>query len=142
MLDRMTGTELQATSLRHLPFLPGDIAMADDGLHVVGYAGAPNGLTDNMAFFVNGWRFDRVEYPVLDTELASRFPEVRGMGLTTRMIHDEAPGRTPIHVVLAAGRIARRALRAAANWRQAIHFQEPAALRALPASSLRRTSSE
>lgn len=125
MLDRMTGRELQAASLRHLPFLPGDIAMADDGLHVEGYAGAPDGLTGNMAFFVNGRRFDRVEYPVFDPELASRFPEVRGMGLVTRMIMTEHLDelRSTSFWRLDASPVGHYV---AANWRQAIHFKNPA----------------
>ena len=139
MLDRMTERELQAASLRYLPFLPGDIAMADDGLHFVGYAGAPNGLTDNMAFFVNGWRFDRVEYPVLDKALASRFPEVRGMGLTTRMIMTEHLDelRSTSFWRLDASPVGHYV---AANWRQAIHFKN-SAFELYPLLP-RRTSSE
>lgn len=125
MLDRMTGREMQSASLRHLPFLPGAIAMKPDGLHVEGYAGAPESLTGNMAFFVNGRRFDQVEYPVPDPELASRFPEVQGMGLVFRITMtqhlDELRAATfwrfdasPTgHYV-------------PAHWRQAVHYKNPA----------------
>ena len=112
-------------SLRHMPFLPGDIAMIAEGLRVEGYAGAPDGLTDNMAFFVNGRRFDRVEYPVLDPELASRFPEVSGMGFVTRMTmtrHLNELRAAPFWRFDASP----TGHYVAANWRQAIHFKNPA----------------
>ena len=125
MLDCLTARVLQSAASRHMPFLPGDIAMTHDGLRVEGYAGAPEGLTANMAFFVNGRRFDRVEYPVLDPELASRFTQVRGMGLVVRMTMtqhlDEL--RAASFWRLDASPTGHYV---PANWRQAIHFKNPA----------------
>ena len=124
-LDQSTGRELQAAALRHMPFLPGAIAMTPEGLYVQGHAGAPEGLTDSMAFFVNGRRFDQVEYPVLDSELASRFTEVHGMGFVTRMTMtqhlDEL--RAAVFWRFDASPTGHYV---PAHWRQAIHFKNPA----------------
>ncbi len=124
-LDRWTEREMQSASLRNLPFLPGDIRMDGDELVLEGYAGAPEGLTSNMAFFVNGYRFDNVEYPVRDPELASRFSQVTGMGYVVRAKitkHIEELRNAPFWRFDASptGHMI------AANWRQAIHFKNPA----------------
>ena len=124
-LDRWTEREMQSASLRNLPFLPGDIRMDHDGLVLEGYAGAPEGLTANMAFFVNGHRFDQVEYPVLDPELASRFSQVTGMGYVVRAKitqHLDELRSAPFWRFDAAptGHMV------AADWRKAIHFKNPA----------------
>ncbi len=123
--DRWVGRALQSAALRHLPFLPGEIGITERGIHVDGYAGAPEGLTANMAFFVNGHRIDQVEYPVLDPDLASRFPDIDGMGFVVRALMTQHLDE------LKAARFWRldasptgRCL--PAHWRQAIHFMNPA----------------
>ncbi len=124
-VDRLIGREMQSASLRHLPFLPGHIEMTDAGLRVEGYAGALEGLTEAMAFFVNGRRFNQVEYPVLDPELAARFTEVRGMGFVTRMTMTEHLDeiRAAMFWRLDASPTGHYSPH---NWRQAIHFKNPA----------------
>ena len=122
--NRMVEHFLQNAALQYLPFLPGKFTLTDDSIEMSGYAGAPEGLTANMAFFINGHRFDSVEYPVLDSELASRFREVRGMGFVVR-------ARMTEHLdELKAARFWR--LDAAptghyvhAAWRRALHFVNP-----------------
>ena len=123
-LDRWTAREMQGAALRNLPFLPGEIALDDGGIRVGGYAGAPEGLTGAMAFFVNGRRIDQVDYPVTDPELKTRFAEVEGMGLVFS-------GRMTQHLdELRTARFWR--FDASQNghfvegrWRQAIHFMNP-----------------
>lgn len=128
-IDRLTAREMQSAALRHLPFLPGEIGIDDGGIRMEGYAGAPEGLTANMAFFVNGRRFDQVEYPILDPELAGRFPEVRGMGNVVRAVMTE-------HIdELKQARFWRfdaspTGHYVAADWRRAFHFMNPAFERA------------
>lgn len=124
-IDRLTAREMQSAALRHLPFLPGEIAWEEDCIRLEGYAGAADGLTANMAFFVNGMRFDRVNFPVLDPELAKRFGEVRGMGTVVRALMTERldelrQARFWRFDAAPTGRYL------AANWRQAIHFMNPA----------------
>jgi SAM-dependent methyltransferase len=128
-VDRLTAREMQSAALRHLPFLPGEIRIDADGVRMEGHAGAPEGLTANMAFFVNGRRFDRVEYPVLDPELADRFSEVRGMGNIVRAVMTEhldelRQARFWRFDASPTGRYV------AAHWRQAMHFMNPAFERA------------
>ncbi len=116
---------MQGAALRNLPFLPGEIGIDDDGIRVEGYAGAPEGLTDAMAFFVNGRPIDKVEYPVLDPALKARFPDVEGMGYVVR-------ARMTQHLdELRAARFWRfdaspSGHYAESRWRQAIHFMNPA----------------
>lgn len=128
-IDRLTAREMQSAAVRHLPFLPGEIGIDDGGIRMQGYAGAPEGLTANMAFFVNGRRFDRVEYPVHDPELASRFGEVRGMGNVVRAAMTEHLDE------LREARFWRfdaspTGHYVASHWRQAFHFMNPAFERA------------
>lgn len=123
--DPWVGRILQGAALRHLPFLPGEIGITENGIRVEGYAGAPEGLTANMAFFVNGRRIDQVEYPVLDAELASRFPDIRGMGfvvraLMTQHLNELKAARFWRFDASPTGRYI------PANWRQAMHFMNPA----------------
>jgi len=124
-LDRWIGREMQSASLRNLPLLLGEIGTDETGIRIEGYAGAPEGLTSNMAFFVNGRRIDQVEYPVADPELKSRFPEVEGMGLVVR-------ARMTQHLdELKAARFWRFDASPSghyveSNWRKAIHFMNPA----------------
>lgn len=123
--DRWCAREMQSAALRHLPFLPGEIEVDPDGISLVAYAGAPEGLTANMAFFVNGHRFDQVEYPIVDPVLQAKFREVRGMGL---VMH----GRITHHLdELQAARFFRfdaspTGQFVPADWRRAIHFMNPA----------------
>jgi SAM-dependent methyltransferase len=128
-IDRLTAREMQSAALRHLPFLPGEIRIDADGIQMEGHAGAPEGLTANMAFFVNGRRFDRVEYPVLDPELAGRFSEVCGMGNIVRAVITEhldelRQARFWRFDASPTGRYV------AAHWRKAVHFMNPAFERA------------
>lgn len=123
--DPWVGRMLQDAALRHLPFLPGEIGVTEKGIHLEGYAGAPDGLTANMAFFINGFRIDQVEYPVLDPELASRFPDVSGMGVVVRALMSEHLDE------LRAARFWRfdaspTGRYVPAHWRQAMHFMNPA----------------
>ena len=123
-LDRWVRREMQSAALRHLPFLPGEIGVDEKGIWLEGYSGAPNGLTECMAFFVNGLRIDDVEYPILDPGLKSRFSEIDGMGPRFR-------ARMTRHLVnLEAARFWRfdAAPTGSFNlgkWRQAIHFMNP-----------------
>jgi hypothetical protein len=45
LADRWTEREMQSAALRNMPFLPHDISLQRDGLHLAGYAGAPDALT-------------------------------------------------------------------------------------------------
>ncbi len=124
-IDRLTAREMQSAALRYLPFLPGEIVWEEDCVRMEGYAGAPDGLTANMAFFINGLRINRVNYPVLDPELADRFGEVRGMGTVVRALMTEKLDE------LKQSRFWRfdaapTGHYLAVNWRQAIHFMNPA----------------
>lgn len=124
-VDRMTAREMQAAALRCLPFLPGEIGANADGIRLEGYAGAPENLTASMAFFINGHRIDRVEYPVRDPELAARFGEVRGMGnvvraVMTERLDDLRQARFWRFDASPTGRYV------PARWRQAVHFMNPA----------------
>ena len=83
-LDRSTRREMGEAASRNLPFLPGEFAVDAKGLTVSGYCGAPEAITQHMAFFINGHKIDDVEYPIQDPELKSRFPDVPGMGLVFR----------------------------------------------------------
>jgi 2-polyprenyl-3-methyl-5-hydroxy-6-metoxy-1,4-benzoquinol methylase len=123
-LDRWAAREMQSAAVRNLPFLPGHIALDEDGIRMEGYAGAPEGLSANMAFFINGRRFDRVDFPIRDAALAASFPEVRGVGAVVRATMTQHLDE------LRADRFWR--LDAAPNghyvpqlWRQAIHFMNP-----------------
>lgn len=124
-IDRLTAREMQSAALRHLPFLPGEIRIDADGLRMEGYAGAPEGLTANMAFFVNGRRFDRVEYPLPEPGMAARFREVRGMGNAVRAVmtdHLDELGQARFWRFDASP----TGHYVAAHWRQAVHFMNPA----------------
>jgi SAM-dependent methyltransferase len=128
-IDRWTAREMQSAALRCLPFLPGEIGIDADGIRMDGYAGAPEGLTANMAFFINGKRFNQVEYPVPDPELAGRFSEVRGMDNVVRAVMAEhldelRQARFWRFDASPTGRYV------AAHWRQAVHFMNPAFERA------------
>lgn len=124
-LDHFTAREMQSAAQRNLPFLPGEIVREDNGIRMEGHAGAAEGLTANMAFFINGLRFDRVDYPVLDPELANRFATVRGMGmvvraLMTQHLEELQQARFWRFDASATGQFV------AANWRQALHVMNPA----------------
>ena len=124
LLDRMIDTSMQSAAVRNMPFLPGSIADTPAGIVVAGYAGAPEGLTANMAFFINGRRIDQIEYPVLDTELAARFPEVQGMGfvmrgLMTQHLSELRNARVWRFDACPTGHFVE------ASWRQAFHFMNP-----------------
>ena len=124
-IDFWTAREMQGAAQRNLPFLPGHIERTSAGLAFQGYAGAPDGLTGNMAFFVNGKRFDQVEYPLLDEELASRFPTVRGMGncVRARMTqHLEELDAAPFWRFDASS----TGVFVPGAWRRAVHFKNPA----------------
>ena len=123
-LDRWVRREMQGAALRNLPFLPGAITLDDEGIRVQGCAGAPDGLSGQMAFFINGHRIDRVEYPITDPELTARFGEVRGMGLVVRALMTEHLDE------LRAARFWRfdaspTGRYVAHRWRHAIHFMNP-----------------
>ncbi len=125
ILDRATRRELGEAALRHLPFLPGEFEVATDGVTVTGYCGAPEGITGQMAFFINGERIDEVEYPIVDPELKSRFPDVPGMGLVFRL----RVGRNL--AALHAARFWRFDAAPTgrynpADWRRAVHYMNPA----------------
>ncbi len=123
--DFWTAREMQSAAQRNLPFLPGHIERTETGLAFQGYAGAPDGLTGNMAFFVNGKRFDQVEYPLLDEELASRFPTVRGMGncVRARMTqHLDELDAAPFWRFDASS----TGVFVSGAWRRAVHFKNPA----------------
>ncbi len=115
---------MQRAALYHLPFLPGEIVWEDDCIRIEGYAGAPDGLTANMAFFINGLRFDKVRYPIADPELAGRFAEVRGMDTSVRALMTQ-------HLdALRGARFWRLDASptghyVAADWRRAVHFMNP-----------------
>jgi SAM-dependent methyltransferase len=122
-LNRQTRAELQRIAIRHLPFLPQDVVVEDDVVRVVAHAAAPDGLAHNMAFFVNGHRFDDVQYPIRDENLAAKFSEIRGGGLIARLkttVPKSASGQrflrldsSPTGVYLES------------NWRHAFHFMNP-----------------
>lgn len=138
-LDRWTAREMQSAAVRHLPFLPGEIGTGADGIRMEGHAGAPEGLTANMAFFVNGRRFNQVEYPILDPEFAARFPEARGMGNVVRAAMTEHLDE------LRQARFWRfdaspTGHYVAGDWRRAFHFMNPALERAPmpPAPNIQR----
>ena len=123
-LDRLTGRELQSAAVRNLPFLPGEMAMDENGITIQGYAGAPEGLTDNMAFFINGHQVRDVEYPIVDPDLTARFPDVRGMGIVFRYTVTEHLDE------LRAARFWRLDASPTGkyldhNWRRAVHFMNP-----------------
>jgi SAM-dependent methyltransferase len=123
--DRVIARELQGAALRHLPFLPGEIMVSTEGISIEAIAGAPEGITENMAFFVNGRRFDEVEYPIADPALQAKFGEIRGMGFVVRarvtQDLDELLGSRFLRFDASpTGHFV------AANWRQAIHFMNPA----------------
>lgn len=124
-LDRLTARELQQAVMQHLPFLPAEILVDRDAIELHAHAAAPHGLTAKMAFFVNGHRLTDLTYPADDPNLQSRFPGVPGMGLA---LHARM---APLPEDLAAARFLRfdacaLGNPAAANWRQAIHFMNPA----------------
>lgn len=122
--DRVIARELHGAAMRHVPFLPKEIEVGSEAISIEAYAGAPEGLAANMAFFVNGRRFDEVDYPIFDLALQAKFSEARGMGFVAR-----ARLTRELDEVLAA-----RFLRfdasptghfVPANWRQAFHFMNP-----------------
>ncbi len=123
-LDRLTDRELQSAAVRNLPFLPGEMSVDENGITIQGYAGAPDGLTENMAFFINGRQVRDVEYPIPDPELKARFPEVRGMGNVFRWTMtehlDELRGARFWRCDASpTGRYIDH------HWRRAVHFMNP-----------------
>jgi SAM-dependent methyltransferase len=122
-LNRQTVAELQRAAVQHLPFLPYDIVVNDDVVRVDAHAAAPDGLTQNMAFFVSGHRFDNVQYPILDANFAAKFSEVRGGGLVAKLkakLPKSASGQrflrldsSPTGVFIPS------------NWRHAFHVMNP-----------------
>jgi hypothetical protein len=124
-LDQLVARELQSAASRHLPFLPGDIRVGEDSIEIEAYAGAPENITQNMAFFVNGHRFDQVEYPITDEALQSKFSEIHGMGLVVRAritdhLHDLRAARFLRFDASSTGYFL------PSHWRSAIHFMNPA----------------
>ena len=123
-MDRLVARMLGEAALRHLPFLPGEFRLDEAGITVSGYAGAPEGITGGMAFFVNGERIDQVEYPIHDPALKAKFPDVEGMGLAfratmTRKLEELRAARFWRFDASPTGRCD------PANWRQAIHYMNP-----------------
>ncbi len=125
VLDRSTCRELGEAASRHLPFLPGTFEIDGDILSVSGYCGAPDGITSNMAFFINGQKIEQIEYPIEDAELKSRFPDVPGMGLVFKArveLGTLADSHSPFWRFDAAP----TGYYNAGDWRRAIHYMNPA----------------
>jgi 2-polyprenyl-3-methyl-5-hydroxy-6-metoxy-1,4-benzoquinol methylase len=122
-LNRQTVAELQRAAVQHLPFLPYDIVVNEDVLGVDAHVAAPDGLTQNMAFFVCGHRFEDVQYPIMDENFAAKFSEIRGGGLVAKLkarLPKSASGQrflrldsSPTGVFMAS------------NWRHAFHVMNP-----------------
>ncbi len=123
-LDRMTRREMGEAALRNLPFLPGGFEVEPNLITVTGYCGAPEGITKQMAFFVNGQQIADVDYPIEDPELKSRFPDIPGMGLVFRArIRENLDS-------LRAARFWRFDASPTgkynpADWRRAVHYMNP-----------------
>ncbi len=124
-LDQQCARAMGEAARSHLPVLGGEFM--DEGSRITfnGYAGAPEGITGSMAFFLNGRPFDDVVYPLRDEGLSKRFAGIAGMGLCVRasITHDldtirnerfwRFDGSPSGHYI-------------AANWRQATHCMNPA----------------
>jgi SAM-dependent methyltransferase len=124
-LDRSTRRELGEAALRNLPFRPNTFTIKGDHLEVTGYCGAPEGITQQMAFFINGQKIEDVEYPIEGPELKAQFPDVPGMGFLFR-------ARIPLGI-LAQDTSRFWRFDASPNghynpaaWRQAMHYMNPA----------------
>lgn len=124
-IDRATRREMGEAALRNLPLLPGGLEVKDDRIAIAGICGAPDNLTGNMAFFLNGDRIEDVDYPIRDPGLQARFPEVPGMWFQFRARIRENLARrgeesfwrldaSPTGVYVED------------DWRRAIHFRNPA----------------
>jgi SAM-dependent methyltransferase len=122
-LDRSTRRELSEAALRNLPFLPSGFVLDAGSLKFAGYCGAPENITGQMAFFINGQKIEDVDYPILDPELKSRFRDVPGMGLTFQAeVRHLAPFEADRFWRFDA---APGGHYDPADWRRAIHYMNP-----------------
>jgi SAM-dependent methyltransferase len=122
-LNRQTLAELQRAAVQHLPFLPYDIVVENDVLHIEACAAAPEGLTQNMAFFVSGHRIQDVQYPILDQNLAAKFSEIRGGGLVAKLkttLPKSASGQRFLRLDSSP-----TGVHLGSNWRHALHVMNP-----------------
>ena len=126
--DLYSAREMQLAAVRHMPFVPTDIRVTPDSIAVEGWAGAPDALTKNLAFFLNGRRMNELVYLIEDAALKAKFAQIRGIGtiFLARMTE-------PLDEFRAA-----RFLRFDASptgsydesaWHQAFHLMNPAAER-------------
>ena len=124
-IDAATRRELGEAALRHVPFLPGNLAVLDDQITVEGICGAPDGLTKEMAFFLNGRRIADVDYPIVDRALEARFPEMPGKWFYFRVrVREDIEAR--LAETFWRFDAAPLGHYADAAWRQAFHFMNPA----------------
>ena len=138
-LDAATRREIGEAALRHLPFLPGSLETSFSEIAVSGVCGAPEGLTREMAFFINGHRITDVEYPIADPMLDARYPELKGRWFHFRLhVRDDLEARMGERFwrfdAAGLGRYDETA------WRRAIHFMNPTMERFAfpPAANMRR----
>lgn len=122
--DACAAREMQLAAVRHLPFLPHDIRVKPDAIEFEAQASAPENLTGNMAFFINGHRVNEVKYPLEDPGLAERLAHAAGGSYAVR-------ARMTEHLdALAAARFLRfdaspTGAYVDSAWRRAMHLMNP-----------------
>ena len=123
-LDRFVAQTLGEAALRHLPFLANDFHIGDEAITVRGFAGAADGITGRMAFFINAKRIEDVDFPIPDPNFKARFPDVPGMGWAFKAVITEDLEE------LRAARFWRLDASPTGRyhhdrWRQAVHYMNP-----------------
>lgn len=71
--ELITAREIQRAAAAHLPLQVGELFVREGSVEVAGIMIAPDGLTQNMAFFINGQKCDDVTYPIADQRTEERF---------------------------------------------------------------------
>ncbi len=66
--NKATEREIQLTAVTHLPLLTGDLVISDGAVEVRGRAMVQNNLYENVRFFINGYPFEELDYPIPEND--------------------------------------------------------------------------
>jgi trans-aconitate methyltransferase len=66
--NKATEREIQLTAVTHLPLLTGDLVISDGAVEVRGRARVQNNLYENVRFFINGYPFEELDYPIPEND--------------------------------------------------------------------------
>ena len=123
--ESITAREIQRAAATYHPLLTGDLVVEDERIEVRGIAIAAEGLTQSLAFFINGRHFDEVHYPVPDAHTRKFFSQIDGAGagflaVAKANIDELKRERFFCIDISATGAFV------AQNWRHAMWFMNPA----------------